>query len=160
MYDMVSVCDYYPVCVCMRSRLCALSCWLCVYVHVCVTKKNSAGPFTLDPRTEFNAHRMRIRRVHTWIRFGWCAFDVHRVNPLLEVDWNRIGTEFIVYSSNNDKIMHGYALKNSNIVEAFASRPPYTLYLPSKVRTMMAYHAWTPLTRCCWKRDHLPSGLV
>ena len=27
------------------------------------------SPFTLGPRTEFNAHRMCIRRVHTWIRF-------------------------------------------------------------------------------------------
>ena len=120
----------------------------------------SKGPFTLDPRTKFNAHWMRICRIYTWIRFGRCAFDAHRVSPLLEVDWNRIRTEFIVYSSNNDKITHGYAPMNSNIVEAFASRPPYTLYSSSKIRTTMAYHAGTPLTRCCRKRDRLPSGLM
>ena len=76
---------------------------------------------------------------------GRCAFDAHRVNPPQEVDWNRIATEFIVYSSNNDKITHGYAPMNSNIVEAFASRPPYALYSPSKIRTMMAYHGLS-----CW----------
>ena len=81
--------------------------------------------------------------------FGWWAFDAH---PPQEVDWNRIATEFIVYSLNNDKITHGYAPMNSNIVEAFASRPPYTLYLPSKIRTLMAYHAGTLLTRCCRKK--------
>ena len=41
---------------------------------------------------------------------------------------------------------------NSNIVEAFLSRPPYTLYSPSKIRIMMAYYAGTLLTRCSWKR--------
>ena len=47
------------------------------------------------------------------------------MNPLLEVDWKQIGTEFIVYSSNNDKIMHGYAPLNSNIVNALCLRPPH-----------------------------------
>ena len=41
------------------------------------------GLFTLEPRSEFNAH---------WI------------NPPLEVDWNWIWIEFIVYSSNNIKL--------------------------------------------------------
>ena len=63
---------------------------------------------------------------------GQCALDAHQVNPPLEV---RIGTEFIVYSSNNDKIMHGYTPLNSNIVKALRLRPPQTLYLPSKIRT-------------------------
>ena len=48
---------------------------------------------------------MRIRRVHTEFGFGRCAFDAHRVNPPLEVVWNRIQTELIVYSlkSNSDR---------------------------------------------------------
>ena len=44
--------------------------------------------------------------------------DAHQVNPPLEVDWNRIWTDFIVNSLNNDKITHGYASMSSNIVEA------------------------------------------
>ena len=34
------------------------------------------------------------------------------------------------------------------------------LYSPSEIRTMIAYHAGTLLTRCYRKRDCLPSGLV
>ena len=89
-----------------------------------------------------------------------CALDVHRVNPPLEVDWDRIGTEFIVHSLNNDKITHGYAPMNSNIVEGLRLRPPHTLYLQPKIRTTMAYHAGMLLTRCCRQRDRLPSGLM
>ena len=73
--------------------------------------------------------------------FGRCALDAQRVNPPLEVDWNRIGTEFIVYSSNNDKITHGYAPTNSNIVEAFASRPPYMF------TAVLVCRSWHRLTR-------------
>ena len=57
---------------------------------------------------------------------GRCKLNAHWTNPPLEVDWNRIRAEFIVYSSNNNKITHSYAPTNSNIVEAFKSRPPYT----------------------------------
>ena len=89
-----------------------------------------------------------------------CALDTHRVNPPLEVDWNRIGTEFIVYSSNNDKITHCYSPLNSNIVEALHLRPPQTLHLPSKIQTTMVCHAGKLLTRCCRQRNRLPSGLV
>ena len=95
--------------------------------------------------------------------FGRCASGQSTSGGGLEPNRNRIRclfTEFIVYSSNNDKITHGYTPMNSNIVEAFTSRPPYTLYSPSKIQTMMAYHAGTLLTRCCRKRDRLPSGLV
>ena len=42
---------------------------------------------------------------------------------------------------------------NSNIIEAFASRPLYMQYSPSKIRTMMACHAWMVLTRCCQKKE-------
>ena len=111
--------------------------------------------FTLDPRSEFNAHQMRIQS-----GLGRCALDAHQVNPPLEVDWNQMRTEFIVCSLNNDKLMHSYAPLNSNIVEALHLRPPHTLYLWSKIQTTMAYHAGTLLTRSCRQRDRLPSGLV
>ena len=31
----------------------------------------------------------------------------------MEVDWKRIGTEFIVYLLNNNKIAHSYALRTA-----------------------------------------------
>ena len=79
---------------------------------------------------------MHICCVHTWIRF-WA--NAHRVNPPQEVNWNWIATEFTVYSSNNNKITHGYAPMNSNIIEAFASirHPRYELWWP-----IMLGHYW------------------
>ena len=67
--------------------------------------------------------------------FGRCALDAHRVNPLLEVDWNQIRTEFIVYSSNNNKITHSYTPMNSNTLRLghhthCVCRPRYELRLP------------------------------
>ena len=56
--------------------------------------------------------------------------------------------------------MHSYVPTNSNIVEAFGSRPPYMQYLPSKIQIMMSCHAGTVLTRCYQKRYRLPSGLM
>ena len=53
----------------------------------------SKGLFTLDPSSEFNVHRMRIRRVHTWIRFGVIHIGCALSQSTLEVDWNWIGTE-------------------------------------------------------------------
>ena len=95
---------------------------------------NSKGLFTLDPRSEFNTHSSCS---HLNLVLG--NAHAHRVNPSKEVDWNRIATEFIVYSSNNDKIKHGYAPTNSNIVEAFSSRLPwrYELWWP-----IMLGHYW------------------
>ena len=124
---------------------------------------NCKGPFTLDPRSEFNAHQMRIRHVHTWIRFGRCAFDAHQVNPPQEVDWNQIATEFIVYSSNNDKsrtVTPPWTATLSKLSRLgrhtrCIRRPRYELWWP-----IMAYHAGTLLTRCCRKIDRLSSGLV
>ena len=117
--------------------------------EACVGKK-SQGPFTLDTRTKFNVHWLHSHLNSVWGDVNWmCIEPIHL--------WKWIGTEFIV---NNNKTMHSYAPINSNIIEAFTSRPPYTLYSPSKIRTMMAYHAETLLTRCSRKRDHLPSGLM
>ena len=77
--------------------------------------------FTLDPRSKFNVHRMHIRRVHTSnLVFRQCVLDAHWVNPPLEVDWNQIGTKLIfVYSLNNSKIMHGYALHEQQHCRSF-----------------------------------------
>ena len=115
-------------------------CLLAIYLSFFTIIK---GLFTLDTRTEFNAHSMHIGCVHTWIWFGAMRFEC-----ALNQNW--IGTEFIVYSLNNNKITHSYILMNSSIIKAFVSRPPYTLYSLSKIQTMMVYHAGTLMTRCCW----------
>ena len=115
-------------------------------LHVCSEIAEELRPFHIDTRFEFNAHWLCL---HLKSFLGQCELNAQWTNPPLEADWNRIRTEFIVYSSNNNNFMHSYTSMNSNIVNAFASRLPYKLYLLSKIRTMMAYHAGMLLTRCC-----------
>ena len=59
-----------------------------------------------------SAHRLfHTGAVETqWIRFGsmWIECALNQ-STYLEVDCNQIRTEFIVYLSNNNKIMHDYA---------------------------------------------------
>ena len=136
----------------------------------------------------FDAHWIRFLGLVTY-RYGrpfhtrskkriQCALNAHslcsHLNPVwgdahwMSIEWihlwrwigrNRI--HCLSYSPNNDKITRCYAPLNSNIVEALPRlRPPHTLYLPSKIRTTMAYHAGTLLIRCCRQRDRLPSGLL
>ena len=58
-----------------------------------------------------------------WIRFGTMQTECALTSGGgLELNQNQI----FVYSSHNNKITHSYAPTNSNMVEAFASRPPYT----------------------------------
>ena len=63
-----------------------------------------AGPFTLDPRTKFNAHRMHIHRIHTWIRF-W----VMRIESIHL--WRWIGTE----SEPNSLFIHRITIKSHTV---------------------------------------------
>ena len=75
----------------------------------------------------------------------------------------KIKTEFVVYSSNNNKITHSAPPSTatlSKLSHLGHIHVLYTLYLPSKIWTTMAYHAGLLLTRYCQKRDHLPSGLM
>ena len=102
----------------------------------------------------YNLLSKSIKKVVGWLLYfqkvAW--FGAMRIESIHI--WRWIGTEWnwiIVYSSNNNKITHSYTPTNSNIVEAFASRPPYTHYSPSKIQTMMACHAGMVLTRCCQK---------
>ena len=53
----------------------------------------SQGLFTLANLSEFDAHRMRIGRVHTVLvqcASTECAFNANQVNPLQDVDSMRI----------------------------------------------------------------------
>ena len=77
---------------------------------------------------------------------GRCELNVHWTNPPLEVDWNRTGNEFIVYSLNNNKTTHSYAPTNSNIVKVFASRPPYTHCICHPRYKLW----WSIMLRCYW----------
>ena len=97
---------------------------------------NIKWPFTLNTRTKFNTHLMHILAAFT-LEFGLrqCELNTHWTNPPLEVDWNRIGTEFIVFSLNDNKIMHSYAPPpmGSNMSNFSLHRPQYMLYLLSKI---------------------------
>ena len=83
-----------------------------------------AGPFTLDPRTKFNAHRMHIHRIHTWIRF-W----VMRIESIHL--WRWIGTE----SEPNSLFIHRITIKSRTVT------PPRTATLSKLSR--LGHH-----TRC------------
>ena len=74
---------------------------------------------------------MHIGYVPTWIQFRAMQIECTLNHTNYQPRW--IGTEY--HSSNNNKITHSYSTKNSNIIEAFTStcRPPYMLYLPSKM---------------------------
>ena len=98
---------------------------------------DSIGPFTLDTRTEFNLHWLRSHLNLVWGDTNWMRNEPIHL-------WRWIGTEFIVYSSKNNKITCSYAPTNSNIVET-------TIHAVFKIWTMMDYHARTLMTRCCWK---------
>ena len=69
---------------------------------------------------------MCIGRVHTSIRLEAMRIECELSQSTSGGGLYRIGTKFIVYSSNNNKITDRYAPTNSNIVKALVSRPPYT----------------------------------
>ena len=112
-----------------------------------------------------------LRPFHTWPKNRiQCASNVHssrsHLNPVLDDAhsmriksihlWRWIGTEFIVFSLINDKIMHGYAPTNSNIVEAFASR----LYLSLHTRCIRhpRYELQWPIMLGCHWLDAVEKG--
>ena len=100
---------------------------------------------------------------HLSLVFRRCKLNVCWTNPPLEVDWKQIGTKFIVYSSNNNKLTHSAPPSTATLSKLSRLghiHVLYMLYLPSKIWTTMAYHAGLLLTRYCRKRDRLPSGLV
>ena len=120
---------------------------------------NIKWPFTLNTRTKFNTHLMHILAAFT-LEFGLrqCELNTHWTNPPLEVDWNRIGTEFIVFSSNDNKIMHSYEPLPPPPWAAtcqsfrFIGHNTCCIRCPRYTCTMMAYHARMLLTRCCQKK--------
>ena len=63
------------------------------------------GLFTLDPRSEFSAHRMCIRCVHTWIRFG--AMRIEWIHL-----WRWIGSEF----EPNSLFIHRITIKSCMVI--------------------------------------------
>ena len=111
----------------------------------CVVQKKFCGGlmahnmFTIISRTSFIMNFLfccaKFSRAHGSLENSQ---QLTTVNYLMSIEliylWRWIGT-------------HNYSPMNSNIVEAFASRPLYMRYLLSRIQTVMAYHAGTLLTR-------------
>ena len=111
------------------------------------------GLFTLDSRTKFNVHWS-----HSQFCLGQCELNVHSTRSTFG-SGSGLNSLFIHQITTQ---LHPHKEQHliGSIVKAFVSMPPYMLYSPSKIPTTMACYAGMQLTRCCWKRDRLPSGLV